>query len=72
MKVLRKLLRTLYWDGNKDLDPRKLPLSWLQLRDVATELFRQLRVDITLTLTFILTLFPFMIPIPKKVTSIYM
>jgi len=52
VKVIRSVLYTLYWEGGKRLNSRDLPSGWMehreenwsQHREVATELFRQLRV----------------------------
>eukprot|EP00471_Norrisiella_sphaerica_P012991 CAMPEP_0184495414 /NCGR_PEP_ID=MMETSP0113_2-20130426/31259_1 /TAXON_ID=91329 /ORGANISM="Norrisiella sphaerica, Strain BC52" /LENGTH=720 /DNA_ID=CAMNT_0026881593 /DNA_START=827 /DNA_END=2989 /DNA_ORIENTATION=+ len=44
VKALNKLLSKLYWEGGKGIDPRNLQIQWTQMREVATELFCQLRV----------------------------
>ncbi|GAB5356756.1 hypothetical protein AAMO2058_000316200 [Amorphochlora amoebiformis] len=42
--ILRDMLQKLYWEGTRRLDLKNLPTEWIQLRKVATSLFRQLRV----------------------------
>lgn len=44
VKLLRNLLSHLYWEGTDELDPRKQSTQWTQIRSVATQLFKQLRV----------------------------